>query len=280
MSEPVIPFADCIGGADEQADIYSMFRMRRGFAGHCRRVRRASDDRMLDVGFLSNGAYDIQRELAWAGDSEVFLVRWYNQSAAAGDDRPEYLHTPISPSAPRTCCGGQVISVGRWPAIELRSESSLSSTPVIRVSHDGAITVVWLGVAMSSGGFDSGLWSVHEEGIDDARTCEVDARDRSLIRDRGCYYERASLYSHPSGDFSKPSLIVVAHQVNAPWQTSAWVNGVERGVGYQGAVGGVGVGAPLLLGPNRVHTYIVDGSAESAIAGMAMRCFDGGGWIG
>lgn len=278
MSDSLLPFVDIIETGDERADVYSMLRLRRGYVGLCRRVRRASDNAVLDVGFTVDGAYDIRRELAWAGNSDVYLARWYNQSLAAGNSRPPYLEAAVSPGAPRSCVGGRVIRLRDFPAIEMQAESRLTSVPDSRVSHEGAIGIVWIGAARSSVGSDNGLWSVHEEGVDDTRTCEVDGFDRGLVRDRGCYYGRASLYRHPTSDFSTPSLIVVAHQTEAPWQTLAWVNGEDRIVNYQGAIAGIGVGTPQLLGPNELHTFIVDGSEGLGICAIAKRRFQATGF--
>jgi len=274
MSEFPIPLVDRIAGGDAQADIYSMFRLRQGYVGACRRVRRASDNALLDVGFAASGAYDIERELAWAGTSDVYLVRWYNQSAAAGNGRPGYLAAADSPGAPRTRIAGGVVSVHGDPAIEMQSGSWLAPEPHIPIAAERTVSVVWIGCVGAGDGYDSGLWSIHEEGIDDARTCEVDGFDRSLIRDRGIGYGRAALYTRADGDFSAPSLIVAVHQVVSPWQTIAWVNGGVRPVSYQGSVGGIGVGAAQLLGPNRVHTFIVDAATESTIAAAVVGQYE------
>lgn len=275
----VAAMADLIVEADDRADIYSMVRLRQGYGGACRRVRRAVDGALLDVGFTTDGEYDLELERAWAGGSDVFVVRWYNQSAAAGTERPSFLQTDDAPSAPLTQSGGNLIRLGGLPAIQMQAGSWLASAPATLVSMEDAIAVIWVGCADVRDHCDAGLWSVHEEGIDDARTCEVDGFDPGQIRDRGIYYDRAARFSHPTGDFTTPSLIVISNAIEAPWPTTAWVNGESRDVDHAGRVSSVGVGAPQLLGANVVHTFVVDGARGSPIAAIAKAAFNARGWI-
>ncbi len=270
---------DIIDGADERADIYSMMRLRRGYLGSCRRLRRVTDNATLDVGFTTDGAYDIELERTWSGGADVYLVRWYNQSLAAGGERPGHLQAGDSASAPRTQIDGQGICLGSQPAILMQPESWLASMPGVRISPEDAVAVIWIGRAVAADHNDAGLWSIHEEGLDDARTCEVDGFDRSQVRDRGIYYDRSACFAHPESDFTAPSLIVTAHAIEPPWMTAAWVNGKSRAVEYRGSVAGLGIGAPQLLGANVVHTFIVDGARGSPIAATANAAFRVGDWI-
>ena len=275
----VAAMADLIVEGDDRADIYSMVRLRKGYGGYCRRVRRAADNATLDVGFTTDGAYDLEAECAWAGDSDVYLVRWYNQSAAAGNTRPSCLQTHDAPSAPRTQSGGNLIRLGALPAILMQSESWLASAQATRISQEGGIAVIWIGSASVFDHGDAGLWSIHEEGIDDARTCEVDGFEPAQVRDRGIYYDRAARFDHPTGDFTALSMIVTSNPTETPWPATAWVNGQDRSATFAGSVSGIGVGAPQLLGANVVHTFIVDGARESPIAAIAKAAFNARGWI-
>lgn len=53
-----------------------------GYAGHSVRLRRSGDGDQADFGFMpATGIFDLAAVLAWAGDSSVTVVRFYDQMA-------------------------------------------------------------------------------------------------------------------------------------------------------------------------------------------------------
>lgn len=272
---PRAPISDKIpANFTGSADIYSMFRIRQGYTGFCRRVERSSDNATLDVGFTAGGLYDIKKEREWAGSSTVYVIRWYNQTA--GIDRPAYLQAS-TPNAPRSIVSGVPVTFNGHPAIEM-SLSGMSPNENGTIVYDAYVSVVWIGLAFFEGD-DVGLWTIHEEGFDDARICEVDSTDNALIRDAGIYYDRKATFSHPTDDFSLPSIIVTSNYVSSPYQTTAWVNGSDLTVGYISAPAiGIGVGSAQPFGTNVVHTFIADGQDDLAIHSLA-KTFNVRNWI-
>lgn len=65
---------------------YSTRKLRNGYTGPCVRVRRASDDAELDVGFLPTGWLDTPTILAFSGGGAVYVRTWYSQSANSLSD--------------------------------------------------------------------------------------------------------------------------------------------------------------------------------------------------
>lgn len=58
---------------------YSFRLLRSAYAGNCIKVRRASDDATLDVGFANNFV-DLDSMFTWSGTDQVFIETWYDQS--------------------------------------------------------------------------------------------------------------------------------------------------------------------------------------------------------
>lgn len=73
---------DAPESAVQQANALGLYSLRKLFVdyrGYCVRLRRDSDDAVKDFGFL-NGYVDTEAIAAWAGEEDVFVVRWYDQS--------------------------------------------------------------------------------------------------------------------------------------------------------------------------------------------------------
>lgn len=59
---------------------YSVRKLSKTYHGFCIRVRRDSDNAMLDIGFDTNGNLDIAALQSFVGGSNGFVVIWYDQS--------------------------------------------------------------------------------------------------------------------------------------------------------------------------------------------------------
>ena len=75
---------DAIGVAVRGA--YGSRKLRAAYAGDCLRMRRASDNAELDLGFAADGSMDSAAILAFGGATgSVYVTKWYDQSAAVQD---------------------------------------------------------------------------------------------------------------------------------------------------------------------------------------------------
>ncbi|MBK8583237.1 MAG: hypothetical protein IPL86_15900 [Flavobacteriales bacterium] len=254
---PIVNIMDGIPGLDlDNSDIYSMFRLRAGYTGYCRRVMRLSDSAELDVGFTAGGLYDIKKEIEWAGGSSTIVIRWYNQSGSGS--RPAYLLNEKAGSIVATVSGVPVF-VGGYPGIKIPGEDALTpETYIPLVPTTGYATALWIGSAYRQSSYDTALWSIHEEGSDGARTFKINDLDLAKTRDPGFYYERYSECTHPTSDFSSESIICARYQTGSPYEVGTLVNGSDRSITYYNApVSGLGFGCPMLLGSSNVHTFIM-----------------------
>jgi len=59
---------------------YSLRKLRSAYTGSAIRVRRSSDNALLDIGFLPNGDFDSQAALNFVGSGNGFVNTWYDQS--------------------------------------------------------------------------------------------------------------------------------------------------------------------------------------------------------
>ena len=65
--------------------VYALQRMLSSYQGNCIRVRRSSDDALLDIPFFPNGALDILTLLGHVGAGEGYVETWYDQSGGGND---------------------------------------------------------------------------------------------------------------------------------------------------------------------------------------------------
>jgi hypothetical protein len=59
---------------------YSVRKLSKTYHGFCLRVRRSSDNALLDIGFDSNGDLDTISMISFVGSSNGFVAVWYDQS--------------------------------------------------------------------------------------------------------------------------------------------------------------------------------------------------------
>jgi hypothetical protein len=59
---------------------YSVRKLSKTYHGFCLRVRRGSDNALLDIGFDTNGDLDTTLMISFVGSSNGFVAVWYDQS--------------------------------------------------------------------------------------------------------------------------------------------------------------------------------------------------------
>ncbi len=59
---------------------YSVRKLSKTYHGFCLRVRRGSDNALLDIGFDANGDLDTTSMISFVGNSNGFVAVWYDQS--------------------------------------------------------------------------------------------------------------------------------------------------------------------------------------------------------
>jgi hypothetical protein len=59
---------------------YSVRKLSKTYHGFCLRVRRGSDNALLDIGFDTNGELDTSTMLSFVGSANGFVAVWYDQS--------------------------------------------------------------------------------------------------------------------------------------------------------------------------------------------------------
>lgn len=94
---------------------YSTRRLLTSYTGAALRVRRASDDGQLDIGFTSNGDLDVATMVAFAGNgvgANCFIFKWYDQSGNGHD-----LTQPTALAQPRMVVDGAAELFNTRPTI-------------------------------------------------------------------------------------------------------------------------------------------------------------------
>jgi hypothetical protein len=64
---------------------YSVRKVSSCYSGKLIKVRRSSDDTLLDIGFLPSGVLDTVALLTFAGTGNAFVYKWYDQSGRRND---------------------------------------------------------------------------------------------------------------------------------------------------------------------------------------------------
>ncbi len=276
------PIADAINGvSDDLADIYSMFRIRKGYAGYCRRVLRTSDNAERDIGFTAGGFYNIKEEIAWAAGSSTRVLRWYNQSLGAGA-HPDYLSMPSLSDSPVGLSAGSPVTFRGHPAILLPQVTSTTLVPnSFGLGSEEFLSLIWIGQAsLLTANAYSLLATIHGEGLDEARPLRVTEGTEDTLRDDGPYIGRISTLTHPTSDFTNPTLYVASYKTDSPFVQTGWVNGSERIVStIEFSDPYLDAGPLQLSGRQVVHTAIVDGGGVLSIHNLAKTAFNARNWI-
>lgn len=115
---------------------YGMRRLSNTYTGPALTVRRGSDNATQDIGFTLAGALDTSALLAFAGNGDVFVSSWYDQS---GNGRHMQQSTPTL--QPQLVTAGALITIGTAPAMTFGTDRHLRHTQpgfVSRVNSGGA----------------------------------------------------------------------------------------------------------------------------------------------
>ena len=100
-------------------EAYSLQRISNSYTGHCIRVRRSSDNAVLDVGFIDN-ALDTAAILSFCGAGNGFVVRIYNQGTLGG-----FIERNGATREPQIVATGSMITEGGLPALTFNGANGL-----------------------------------------------------------------------------------------------------------------------------------------------------------
>lgn len=277
------PISDLIDPGDGP-QVFSHFRLVKGYTGFCRRVRRASDNATLDVGFTAGGLYNLRAELDWAAGANTTVDRIYNQNPQPG--QPAYMEA--SGAAIQAITSSTAASFGGFPAMRMGSTSTLADPSLIQpVFFEEFLSVIWIGQVTTQSGAQ--LWSINADGA-----AAQHASDTSgTVYDYGPYDWGSSpipykkwTHSGGAGAFAQRTMAVTTYETASPWAMTAWTNGTAVSVldidDTKPAAVDYLYDGPLRLfaaGGGLVHTWIVDGSGAKTVATLAKASFNARGWI-
>jgi parallel beta-helix repeat protein len=74
-----------LGGNAGDIAMYSLRKIKTGYAGKAVNIRRSSDNTTQDIGFTAGGDFDVAAFSAFVGAGSGFVATWYDQSGFAKD---------------------------------------------------------------------------------------------------------------------------------------------------------------------------------------------------
>lgn len=132
--------------------IYSLRKVSSEYTGPVIQVRRGSDNMLQDIGFNSNNDLDVNSLVAFIGNSDGYIVRWFDQSGNSRDASQTLVNLQ-----PRIALAGQVYLNNGIPAIffsgnERLVMSSFSATSINAVTrpHLNGGGTLFRGIAASA----------------------------------------------------------------------------------------------------------------------------------
>ena len=111
---------DAYSGA---AAAYSLRKLRNAYSGDAIRVRRASDNAELNIGFVDN-VLDTSTLTTFASGSDAFVTTWYDQSGSGYNA----VQTTAS-NQPKIVSSGSVLTLNSKPCINFDGIDDLFSSP-------------------------------------------------------------------------------------------------------------------------------------------------------
>ena len=120
-----VPLLDAYPNA---AIAYSLRKLRTAYTGSAIKVRRASDNDELEIGFTSTGALDTTALLSFTGTGALdngFVTTWYDQSGNANN-----AIKTLAINQPQIVSAGSIISQNSKPIIKFSTSNELSFTPL------------------------------------------------------------------------------------------------------------------------------------------------------
>ncbi|WP_434107616.1 arabinofuranosidase catalytic domain-containing protein [Paraburkholderia caffeinilytica] len=111
--------------------VWSLRRLRGGYAGPCVNVRRDSDSATQDIGFTATGDLDIAALLAFTGAANGFVTAWYDQTTNPSDmvqslptRQPLIVANGVlNPASAGSAMAGILASAGATSIQELRASA-------------------------------------------------------------------------------------------------------------------------------------------------------------
>jgi hypothetical protein len=131
------------------AAAYSLRQIRRSVSTYAIRVRRSSDDTELDIGFTSNGYLDLSALLAFAGDGDACVSKWYDQSSNGND---AVQSTPSE--QPKIVSSGSLITENGKPALQFDGVNSHMDAADVTTTQPTTVSFVATGDTVNDYFFD------------------------------------------------------------------------------------------------------------------------------
>jgi len=78
------PLLDSVSNSDISYAL-SLRKLKRNYAGFCLKVRRASDNAEMNIGFNGDGLIDTNAIITFKGTSNIFVNTWYDQTGLGRD---------------------------------------------------------------------------------------------------------------------------------------------------------------------------------------------------
>ncbi len=99
---------------------YSVRKVSSCYTGKLIKVRRSSDNTLLDIGFLPSGVLDTTALLNFAGTGNAFVYKWYDQSGRRNDMLQE-----LNAYQPQIVFNGTVKHIGSKVAVDFAGQKGL-----------------------------------------------------------------------------------------------------------------------------------------------------------
>jgi hypothetical protein len=110
---------------------YSVRKLSSCYNGKAIKVRRSSDETLLDIGFLPSGALDTTALLNFAGTGNAFVYKWYDQSGRRND-----MLQDLNNYQPQIVFDGRVKNIGSKVAVDFTGNKGLIfRTSQIRINQ-------------------------------------------------------------------------------------------------------------------------------------------------
>ncbi len=149
----VVPILDTVGGA---AVAYSIRKLNSNYTGYCLKVKRSSDNSLMDVPFNGLGYLDKTSLLDFVGTGSGYVTIWYDQSGNGRD-----FKNPVG-TGPIIVNSGTLINVNGLPCLNCNTNrgiytDTLTLSDIISLDYENYISAV---IVDNSDGSDSRLISL------------------------------------------------------------------------------------------------------------------------
>lgn len=134
----VVPILDTVGGASVA---YSIRKLNSNYTGYCVKVKRSSDNSLMDVPFNGLGYLDKTSLLDFVGTSSGYVTIWYDQSGNNRDFKNTVGTGPIIVNS------GTLINVNGLPCLNCNTKRGISTdtltlSDIISLDYENYISAV------------------------------------------------------------------------------------------------------------------------------------------